>query len=358
MNSIFSSSIAEPLSFSFVDFLACWMDGRGFGVQTWRDQVSEQLSSSEKERQSGTYRLERLLTNADAQNIVRRVYEWFEDISTGRCELLAEFQARFQIIGVIGIPRSGGSFLTAELFSAMGHDPDAVPSIVAHDGFPGAEPFRLDRTRNSWVRSIASMSEYLTIVELYYSGTARRGDKIIVPKKLTKAAYAGRFFREILGEDAEYILTLRHPLHAAISTYEKSGGLPVDGRFKRRSAIEKWIARDNAHFDVGQRDISQLPYLEAYIKYWETYHIKLAMSGLLASRKHRLVAYGKSYMEEAARSLRVRFGSAGSPSEFYVDETISSRHSDWQSRAEQAINSVATVWNVVGLEFPREKICA
>jgi len=358
MNSTFCPSIAEPLSFSFVDFLAHWMDGRDFGAQTWQDQVTEQLSSSKEERQSATYRLERLLTNADAQNIVRRVYEWFEHLSTGRRELLTEFQARFQTIGVIGIPRSGGSFLTAELFSALGHDPVAVPSTVAHDGFPGAEPFRLDGTRNSWVRSIASMSEYLTIVELYYGGVKQCGEKIIVPKKLTKAAYAGGFFREILGADAEYILTVRHPLHAAISTYEKSGGLPAEGRFKGRSAIEKWIARDNAYFDVGQRDISQIPYLEAYIKYWETYHIKLAMSGLLASRKHQLVAYGKSDMEAAARSLHARFGSAGSTSVFYVDEAISFRHGDWRSRAEQAINSVATVWNVVGLEFPREKICA
>lgn len=93
------------------------------------------------------------------------------------------FHYRYNFICVVGTPRHGGSYVTKQLF-----------------------------------RALESM--------------------IPVTKKATKAAYQGGFFDRVLGPNAEYIITLRHPIPACISTYEKSGGLPADGRLAVRGNIE------------------------------------------------------------------------------------------------------------------------
>ncbi len=122
--------------------------------------------------------------------------------------------------------------------------------FLAHDGFPEASPFQLRAGANTWVLSLHTMAEYLTMVEMFFGGAKRVSGKVVVPKKLTKGIYSGGFFHRVLGEAVEHVFTLRHPVTCCISTYEKSGGLPENGLFTVRSNIEEWCRRD--HRAVGQ----------------------------------------------------------------------------------------------------------
>jgi hypothetical protein len=102
------------------------------------------------------------------------------------------------------------------------------PTSLAHDGFrtPGhfgsKEGYNSLTTMTQTWRSTWRWSKS--------SSPTRRliRHHLVVPKKATKAAYHGAFFTPCSVLRTEFVVTLRHPLAACISTYEKSTGLPPD----------------------------------------------------------------------------------------------------------------------------------
>jgi hypothetical protein len=73
-----------------------------------------------------------------------RAYTLLFSLLTGDLAPLHELQSRFHFVNVIGIPRTGSSYLTAELYRALGR----VPA----------------RGINSWVVTLKTVAEYLAMV--------------------------------------------------------------------------------------------------------------------------------------------------------------------------------------------------
>lgn len=341
-----------PISPIFVDFLAHVVDRRPFEDLEWHDQLSEELNRRQRDlAQNAPREIERIMQDPQGRAAVARSYQWLFALMAGDVNMLREAQLRFHFVNIIGIPRNGGSYLTAELFRSLGFDPSRVPNVVAHDGFPEAGPFTLRQGANSWMISLHTMAEYLTMVELFFRDARRHSGKVVVPKKLTKGIYAGGFFHRVLGEAVEHIFTLRHPVTSCISTYEKSGGLPKDGRFAVRSNIEEWCRRDLLYTGVTPEALAQMDYFDAYLRYWEQYHIYVATTGLSANRDFRVVVYGKERMEAQARSFHRRYESDAPPREFKVFDEGRARHPDWLRRAEPVIRRVSEIWERVGIPF-------
>jgi hypothetical protein len=346
-----------PLSPIFVEFLARWLDGKGFPDEVWFDQQSEALCNRlQVAYQMAQARLERIATHNAACSAIMETYRFLRCLSIGNVAFLKDVHDRFDFIVVVGIARNGGSYLTGELYSALGYEPDSVPVAIAHDGVPEASPIELSKRRgNGWIRSLMSVSEYLTMLNLYFSDR-QVGSRIIAPKKCTKGIYAPMLFKTLFGERAEYLITVRHPISSCVSTYEKSGGLPPDGRFRVRSAMEKWIKRDVTLTGVEPGELEEMDYFSAYVRYWEQYHIRLAMSGMVAKRRHHIVPYGQHSMEQAALRLHERVGSKRGVSRFVAVPGVHLRHPEWQARSLSAIERVSGVWSLFGLRFPIEEI--
>ena len=141
------------------------------------------------------------------------------------------------------------------------------------------------------------------MVEMLFGEANRHEDQIIIPKKATKAAYAPGLFQSVLGTSAEGIITIRHPVPACISTYGSAGGRPADQRFVTRGNIERLWARDLISAGFSDREINDMDYFDAYLRYWEDYHMRLAMSGANITRHYRVVAYGaERFMRDTGRS--------------------------------------------------------
>jgi hypothetical protein len=345
-----------PVSPVFIDFLSHWLDRFGFSNERWPDQRSEALYNSRAKMQSrARWRLQRIMSDESGQQAIENVYQGLSDLVTGRLDVVKRIHERYQFLAVVGIPRTGGSYLTAEFFCALGYEPTAIPAAVAHDGFPDAQPTTLRKGNNTWLATMLSMSEYLTTVELFFSAGPTT-ERIYVPKKLTKAVYAGDFFNMILGETAEYFITIRHPIAACISTYEKSGGLPADGRIKARSTIEKWIKRDLVCTGVAAEEFREMEYFTAYVRYWEQYYISFALSGLATGRQRKIIPFSKHCMEETAQLFHTRFKSGRNPTEFVSSVSLSARHPQWIKRGDEALERVAAVWRLVGLPFPASEL--
>ena len=346
-----------PISPIFVDFLAHIVDKRPFEDHEWHDQLSEELNRRQRDVvQQAPKDAERVMKDPQGRAAVARSYQWLYALMVGDVNMLREAQLHFHFVNIIGIPRNGGSYLTAELFRSLNFDPSNVPNVVAHDGFPEAGPFSMRRGANSWMISLHTMAEYLTMVEIFFKDAKRFSGKIVVPKKLTKGIYAGGFFHRVLGEAVEHIFTLRHPVTSCISTYEKSGGLPKDGKFMVRSNIEEWCRRDVLHTGVRPEVLAKMDYFDAYLRYWEQYHVYVATTGLSANREFKVVVYGKERMEKQARSFHRRYESGLEPKEFKVFDEVRKRHPDWIERAGPVVKRVSEIWDRVGIPFQYDAV--
>lgn len=340
----------------FIDFLHQHLTGRIMTSQ-WHDQVSESLNFDGPEIvQRAHAALPSVVNHPKGKSAIDRSYELCVAILVGATDRLATFHNHYKFISVIGAPRSGGSYLTKQLFSAIGMEPQRVPTVIAHDGFPVYSPFFLEPTMNAHTIMTRRTAEYLTMVELYFENAQRGGDRIVVPKKATTAAYQGAFFDRILGPSTEYLITIRHPVTSCISSYEKSGGLPANGKFIDRSFIETSAGRDYL-FTSGetQERVLSRDYFEVYLRYWEQFHYSLALTGLSANRHWTIVPYTKLAITGTAQRIHERFSSTSQVESFHVFDKRD-RHLEWHRKAEPAIQRVREVWNSVGLSFPMEEI--
>ena len=197
-----------PISPVFIRFLAQVLSGRPFDREDWAEQRSEALSPNESDPHSASDAATIVMGSKMGRERLTQAYTLLFALLTGDLAPLHDLQSRYHFVNFVGIPRTGGSYLTAELFRALGMQPERVASGLAHDSFPDAGPFQLENGINSWVMSLKTMAEYLTMVETCFGDRKPHSGKIVVPKKLTKSAYLGAFFHRVLGEESEYILTV------------------------------------------------------------------------------------------------------------------------------------------------------
>lgn len=346
-----------PASPVFVRFLAAMLFGETRAPEDWADQTSEHLSQSRPEDSRIAIEAgQRVMADPRGRELVARAYGYLAALLIGDLDPVEEFRSRFRILAVVGIPRTGGSYLTSELFRALGMQPSEVPHALAHDSFPEVEPFAIGNDGNSWVRALKTAAEYMVMTELYFGDRPQHAGQITVPKKFTQAVYAAGLFRQLMGPGARTLLTVRHPVAAAVSTYEKSGGLPPGGRFAVRSNIEAWCRRDLAMAGCDEGVIAEMDYFEAYLRYWESYHLAVAVNGLAGCPDPTVVAFGKEALQSLAQSLHVDLGSVLTPREFRASSQACQRHPDWVTRAQPSLERVAATWRLVGLAFPVAKL--
>jgi hypothetical protein len=343
-----------PVSPVFIDFLHRYIDEKAFDA-SWHDQLSEELipAKPDEAQKAAVAVAEQVLQHPVGQKAIYRSYELLTALLIGQPDKLRFFQERYRFICVVGCPRHGGSYLTKQLFLALGMNPDHVPNALAHDGFPDAGPFEFKEGYNSVTTMTQNMAEYLAMVEVFFANSRLVDNLVVVPKKATKAAYQGAFFTTVLGAATEFVVTLRHPLAACISTYEKSTGLPPDGKFQVRGNIEDWARRDNEFTGADPARLFEQNYFDVYLRYWEQYHVNLALTGL--KRDWKVVVYSQERMMSLAKEYFRRFRSRGEPEQFKVFDKRD-MHREWRPPAERAICRVSETWKMVGLTFPVDEL--
>lgn len=346
-----------PASPAFVRFLDARLEGNEPGSEPWPDQMSEELVRESPEQHGLVAEaVDRVMRSAAGRERIARSYTLLIALLTGDTDSLAVFHSRFHFISIVGIPRTGGSYLTAELYRSIGLDPHRVAGALAHDSFPEVGPFELARGFNSWVATLKMTAEYLTMVELFFADRPRHFGKVVVPKKLTQAIYAAGLFRRVLGPESEYVLTVRHPVSACVSTYEKSGGLPGNGLARARSNIERWCRRDLEHAGWEASRIETMSYFEAYLRYWELYYLSVANAGLTRPADLQVIPYGSARMKMLAQSYHDRYESRACAADFQASDRARRQHPDWVEKARPAVERVRSAWTAAGLAFPADEI--
>ncbi len=345
-----------PASPAFIDFLYTTIKGEAYHAGEWYKQDEESLASTRDRYKNIQGKASTVLADEMGKKAVLRSYRYFKEMLTGRITSLKSAE-RFAFNMVVGIPRTGGTYLTKQLFRACEIDYKTVQNAVAHDGFPHLDHLAFRNKSNVHTNSLLQVAEYLTMVEIYFGkhNKLQQGGKIVVPKKFTKGVYNFSLIDEVLGENARYIITLRHPLSMIQSVMEKSGGMPKGGRFALRSAIERWALNDWVHHGYDEAAVREMDYVEVLLGYWKRFHFQMAITGMPRTKNALIVPYSREGMTGAVSKLYKEFGVKLKPEEFKLSEqeTFSKSHTQ---KANTVLKEVNAFWESLDLEFPIEAL--
>ncbi len=366
LNVSYSINLELGLSGSFLCFLEYVVNGKSSleDKHDWGDQITEDKCAYACNAEEYNIIIKKtsdaLSENASVRMLVTAVYRLAEELLSGKTDLLIEFQKSFEVYAVVSAPRHGGTYLVKSLLNGFGYRYEDYPAWFIHDGIPDTRPQYYSSTPAGVLsfsqHTVMQMAEWMVMAAFFGNNMQATEGRILLPKKFCKAVYAGSFVNEVLGHSAHYIVGIRHPVAAAISLYEKSGCFPADGLFpdQPRSIIELWIYRSLIHMGFSDHEVHRMPYFIAYLNYWQDYHQKLAISGLISrSSNLEVMPYGKISYEEFSKNCGTQ--QSNFPEIFYVCRKIE-RHPDWCELANPVISQMAALWKSRGLHFPLDEV--
>ncbi|MEW8043779.1 MAG: hypothetical protein G8D28_05615 [gamma proteobacterium symbiont of Phacoides pectinatus] len=344
-----------PASPSFIEFLYAFIRGEEYYAGEWYLQEEESLTRNDG-RFKGIEEMSHFVSHDKlGKAAILRSYRFFRELLTGRIETLRTIE-NFHYLFVVGMPRTGGTYLTKQLFRALGHDYKKVQNALAHDGFPHLINISIREKGNLQTSGLLQLSEYLTMVELYFGrpdGKCYEG-KLAVPKKFTKGVYSFDLIKEVFKGSASYLITIRHPLAVCQSVIDKSGGLPKDGRFAVRSIIERWAMEAWLHLGYGERDVFSMDYVDVLLGYWRSYHYQMAMSGMPSLPSSRIIPYGAEAMNQVSRDVFASMGVDVEPETFF-EASAPEFDEKYLKAANKLINDMTAFWRSLGMSFPKKQ---
>ncbi len=345
-----------PASPAFVEFLHAAYSDTPFFTGQWYAQEEESMNANEGRFDDLKAKVRYIIEDENARTRVVQAYRYFKEMLTGRIDTLAAM-ARYRFCFVIGFPRTGGTYLTKQLFRACDIDYRHVQNALAHDGFPHIAPLAFAAHGNLQTSGLLQLAEYMVMVDVFFGerGKLAREGRIVVPKKFTKGVYNFPLIKQVFGDAADYLITLRHPLSIIQSVLDKAGGMTVDRKFAQRSAIERWAIEDWMRWHVPEESVRAMKYVEAMAGYWKRYHFQIAMETIPAMRSTILIPYGAESMSGAVESLFKTFGVELEPEPF-KSAPAPEFAADEEAAADQALEEVALFWRDLGQTFPKQAL--
>lgn len=348
---------ALPASAAFIRFIYSTIKNKPHHTLEWFFQEGESLSQQPLTVEEMNEMAKAVATDPKGTQYLLRAYSLFRELLIGEVHNIRAF-SKFRFFFVVGIPRSGGTYLTKQLFRATETDYKAAPNSLAHDGLPHITNAVFAPGANFRTNGLLQFTEYLTMVEAFFGGQKKLpSGEILVPKKFTKAIYNFNLVKEVFGGNAEYLITLRHPLSVCKSIMEKSGGEPEGRKFAVRSNIETWALEDWVQWGKAKEKVLEMDYVDCILGYWKRYHMQMAMGGMPAMETAKIVPYGAEHMTGAVEELYSRFGIDLEPESFKKSSPPAFTAED-EKKATKVVEEVASLWKSLGMEFPTEALAA
>ncbi len=347
-----------PTSPAFVEFLHTDLTGGEFYAGSWHAQDEESLASNDGRFENLREKITFVLGKPEGRARVLQSYRYFKEMLTGRPDTLKSIQ-RYRFFFVIGIPRTGGTYMTKQLFRGAGMDYKKVQNALAHDGFPhlGTLAFA-EQGGNVHTSGLLQMAEYLTMVDLYFTkyGRLAYNGGIVVPKKFTKGVYSFPLIHEVIGNNAEYIITLRHPLSMIQSVLDKSGGMPKNGQFTVRSAIERWALDDWMKWGVPEAQVKKMSYLDVFLGYWKRYHYQIAMEAIPTMAGNASAALWRRLHAGGGEEILSKASARTMEPEPFKEAPKPDFGPQENQKGDAVVQQVANFWKSLGLTFPLEGV--
>jgi hypothetical protein len=295
-------------------------------TRNWYDQHKEtSFFRAKKECKEHQDQLATELTEKGGEKLdtmIKAVYTTYRRLVLGKLDEIPSLD-KIAPIFVVGLPRSGGTYITKQLFKAVGIDYKTVSYTLGHDGMPSPEPVTYSEDINGDIVNSRTMfylrlSEFIVMATDFYLNrdeAVYNGDRVVFPKKLCNLIYDYNMFKHIFPH-ASYIVTYRNPRGFLGSMMDKSGVEDPTSEFRIKIAIERWAEELLLAKGHELTNENSFQYYQIMVNYHKHYYQELARSGILSNPNTIIAEFGKS-MEKVVPEV---IGMEGDYDKFFVSE--------------------------------------
>jgi hypothetical protein len=342
-----------PISRSFLIFLA-----KEFGGSIeyddsvyWGDQHLE-LNQQPADISNLSNTISLIKDRDDVKFLINKAHHIAANLLISNKELISSIQNDYKFYLIVSPPRSGGTYITKNLYTSLGVNPKSLPSFFGHDGFPSVNHDWYTKNNGVYANFVQTtlwqFSEWLTMSDYYLPKIIDNSGKKVVIIKMINSYNNLNFFRSLLGGDACFILNRRPIIDLYFSVADKAGGIVGDAiPVEPRNNIEKWIIKENLSRGSCDNNINK-SYIEALGRYYYVFYMKLLVGGFMDG-EHKVVNYNQQSMGSLYNSIVSTYADKTDLLEEFVINDYSERYKkDLQIAADcydDRINSLFNFFN-------------
>lgn len=244
----------------------------------WYNQVDEKVSNSGEVLADMMEKQKAVIEDPKGKELIAKCYDYFSKIINGKHKEI-EFAQKSKPIFIIGMPRTGGTYVTKQAFKALGMDYKKMTFSLAHDAFPSVKPNPYQMDINEYLRTCLDIACFIVMAEYEY--TTKDNPFPTFPKKSCNMLYHLGLFSHIFPR-AEYIFTHRDVGGIYGSIMDKRGSYKeLDKKFNVSIVIDQFITELLISKNINNKAIFNSDYYSVFYEYYKHYHMTLLSSGLL-----------------------------------------------------------------------------
>lgn len=321
-----------PISKAFLIFLAKEFGGATEYDDTiyWGDQHLET-----NQPPLNTQNLNNVISSIKDKDVVKflinKAHHIAGNLLISNKELIDSLQNNYKFYLIVSPPRSGGTYITKNLYKSLGINPKLLPSFFGHDGFPSVNQEWYKKNSNGYINFVQStvwqFSEWLTMADYYLPKIIDNSGKRVIIIKIIKSHNNLNFFRSLLGGNACFILNKRSIIDLYFSVIDKAGGIDNnDISTNPRNNIESWIINEYLSQKHNVNNIKE-SYIEILGRYYYSFYMRI-LSGGFRNGDNKIVNYDKSSIYDVCKSIICTYNNDLLSLEKFIVNDYSARYNE------------------------------
>ncbi|SPF51741.1 hypothetical protein SBF1_5330003 [Candidatus Desulfosporosinus infrequens] len=244
-----------------------------------------------------------------------------------------------KIIFIAGAMRTGGTFLTSKLFEIFDMKLQDFNLHMVHDTIPNM-PISFPNKLNEMLSFLFELAQVIVWIKREFHGSN------IAIKKRSSFEFDLPFLYNIFGDNAEYILTIRHPIPSAFSMANKEG-IDVYSHCSPDWMYDLIQCKKGLSKSIWDK----LTYIERFTMYWQICYEAVAKNRNY-EQSIKVVPYNKQSYQDLISFIAYKYrGNDVILDDFFVN-TKDYQGSWSRDYIDNIIEQVKYHWNLSGLEFP------
>ncbi|SPF36612.1 hypothetical protein SBF1_1640004 [Candidatus Desulfosporosinus infrequens] len=244
-----------------------------------------------------------------------------------------------KIIFVAGAMRTGGTFLTSKLFEVFDMRLEDFNLHMVHDTIPNM-PLSLPNSAKGLHPFLFGLAQLIVWIKREFKNSH------IAIKKRTSFEYYLPLLYNIFGDNAEYILTIRHPIPSGFSMAKKEG-LEVNSH----CSPAWWYELIENKKGVSGRTWDKLNCIERFAMYWQICYEAVAKNHNY-KQKIKVVPYDKQSYQDLISFVAYKYHGNDVILDDFFANTKEYKGTWSRDYIDNILEQVNYHWELSGLKFP------
>lgn len=258
-------------------------------------------------------------------------------------ELIHNYLEGKKIIFVAGAVRTGGTHLVSKMLESFDMKIEDYSFSMIHDDFPNYTCLYRWNEITMSQGLLFEMAQFLVWAKHAFK------DKNIIIKKRDGFVHSLPFLYNIFSDNADYIVTVRHPIPSGFSIAKKAN-LKIDDQV----GLPLWKSMALSRNKASEEEFDKMNCMERFLIYWQICYEDVVRC-INPKQRINIVTYDEksnnSIIEEMAKKHNGKAVDAGFKA---IDREYPIVMSE--QKVEDTIENVRKLWKVNGFEFPNLEI--